>query len=348
MKRSYRRWAAGLLALTLILLTAAAAFNWAVDPCFLYRLPDRWRPVFFNERYQDAGLARNCPADTALVGTSMVANYRVGQVAAAYGGTAVKLTIPDGYFSEFDKVLSVLWRHDAPKRIVFSLDINILIRDESGRTAEMPDYLYDENPLNDLRYLLNKDTLYYSAYTLLANRRGTASTLDEAFTWDGTVGWSKETALAGYKRPAAAAETARTDLYFANADANLAILDRWIADHPDTEFDLFFPPYSILYWDKMQRQGDLDATFAAVERVMDDLLRQENVRLYFFASDRDIVTNLNNYCDYIHHSGKVCSRILELLQTDEYRVTPDNAGKLLEDWHKFVADYDYDSIWTTG
>ena len=54
-----------------------------------------------------AGLAKNVEADTVLVGTSMAANYRASQIEEAFGTSAVRLTIPDGYYSEFDQVLGL-------------------------------------------------------------------------------------------------------------------------------------------------------------------------------------------------------------------------------------------------
>ena len=72
MKRAYRRWVCSLLAGVLVMLALCAAVVYVVDPCLYYRIPDRWQPVFFSERYQMAGLARNVEADTVLVGTSML------------------------------------------------------------------------------------------------------------------------------------------------------------------------------------------------------------------------------------------------------------------------------------
>ena len=76
MKQAYRRWVCGLLARILALLAVCGAVVYVVDPCLYYRVPDKWQPVLFNERYQMAGLAKNVEADTVLVGTSMAANYR--------------------------------------------------------------------------------------------------------------------------------------------------------------------------------------------------------------------------------------------------------------------------------
>ena len=76
MKQAYRRWVCGLVAAVAALLALCAAVVYIVDPCLYYRMPEHWEPVFFSERYQAAGLAKNVEADTVLVGTSMAANYR--------------------------------------------------------------------------------------------------------------------------------------------------------------------------------------------------------------------------------------------------------------------------------
>lgn len=89
MDNAYKRWACGLLAVIFLLLAGCAAVVYRVDPCLYYRMPDSWEPVFFSERYQAAGMVRNVPADTVLLGTSMAANYRPSQVEAAFGTTAL-------------------------------------------------------------------------------------------------------------------------------------------------------------------------------------------------------------------------------------------------------------------
>ena len=200
MRQAYRRWVCGLLACLLTLLALCGAFVYAVDPCLYYRVPDKWQPILFNERYQMAGLAKNVEADTVLLGTSMAANYRASWIGETFGTPAVRLTIPDGYYSEFDRVMEVLFRAQSPERVIFGMDLNTLIRDESGVTSAMPDYLYNANPLDDIQYLLNKDTLYYSAYTLLSNRWGEGDTIDEGFTWDKDQWWNHMSALANYDK----------------------------------------------------------------------------------------------------------------------------------------------------
>lgn len=345
MKRAYRRWTCGLIAAAAALLAACAAVVYIVDPCLYYRMPEDWDPVFFNERYQAAGLAKNVEADTVLLGTSMAANYRASQIADTFGTTAVRITIPDGYFSEFDQVMDVLFRCQDPHRVIFGLDVNILVRDESGVTDAMPEYLYNANPLDDARYLFNKDNLYYSIYTLMANRWGQGETLDEGFTWDDTEWWNHMTALDAYDRPEPAAEQLSADAYLETAAANLDVVEGWITAHPDTEFDIFFPPYSILYWDKTIRLGQTEAVFAAMDLACERLLAHDNVTIYGFLMDGDIVLDLDNYCDHIHHSGAVCTRLLSMMAAGEYCLTEENARETMDRWRELVVHYDYEKFW---
>lgn len=345
MKQAYKRWVCGLLATCIALLAACAAVVYFVDPCLYYRIPENWDPVLFSERYQAAGLAKNVPADTVLMGTSMAANYRRSDIAETFGTTAVRITIPDGYLSEFDKTMNVLFDSQTPQRVIFGLDANILVRDESGLTSAMPDYLYNDNPLDDVKYLVNKDTLYYSVYVLMANRWDEADTLDEGFTWDGTVWWNHATALANYARPEIVQETVPADAYLAHASDNLAVVESWITAHPETEFDIFFPPYSILFWDKTARLGETDAMFAALELACERLLQYDNVQLYDFLMDPEIVLDLDNYCDYVHHSGAVCTQVLDKMAAGECRLTAENYQDTLAQWREFVVDYDYEKYW---
>ena len=152
-------------------------------------------------------------------------------------------------------------------------------------------------------------------------------------------------ALENYQRPEETAETLPEDAYAANVASNLSVLEGWIARHPETEFDIFLSPYSILFWDKVIRNGSVDAVFAAIRQVGQTLARYENARFYGYLMDAEIVTNLDNYCDYIHHSGDVCRRVLEKLRAEEGRLTEKNLEETLANWREFVVNYDYEKFW---
>lgn len=342
----HRRWARGFLAALLLLLTAAAAAVAVFDPCFYYRLPPEGEGIYFSERCQMAGLIRNVPADTVVMGTSMAANYRKSHIEEVFGGTGLRVTIPDGYLSEFDQAMSLLFREQSPERVLFGLDLNILVRDESGLTASMPGYLYDANPLNDLQYLLNKDMLYYSVYAPLARGWGEGQTLDEGFTWDEGIWWNHMTAMENYHRPDIAAETLPPDAFRENVAENFAVVRGWIEAHPEVDFRFFLPPYSILFWDRYGRLGEEDAYFDAIAQVCETLLPYENVRLYGFLMDGEIVEDLDNYCDYIHHSGDVSDTLLRKIAAGEDELTAENWETTVSAWREHVDAIDFERYWT--
>ena len=279
-QRAYQKWTRGLLLGLVLVLTACAAVVYRVDPCFYYRMPTDREPVFFSERYQTAGIVRNNPADVVLLGSSMTANCYGSQLETVFGGTGLRLTIPDGYFSEFDQVMGLLMRTHPPKRVLFAMDTNIFTRSPDGVTGAMPDYLYDSSTINDVKYLLNKDVLYYSLYALMAQRWDEGETLDKGFSWMDTVWWNHMTALEEYTRPDIAPEPMPRDGLLADAAKNLAVAASWAERYPEVEFDFYFSPYSILYWDKIGRQFDRRVLLVACrEAVLDRRNAAEVARL---------------------------------------------------------------------
>ena len=61
--------------------------------------------------------------------------------------------------------------------------------------------------------------------------------------------------------------------------------------------------------------------------------------------DPDIVLDLDNYCDYVHHSGAVCTQVLAKMAAGECRMTEENYRDTLAQWRDFVVDYDYEKYW---
>ena len=345
MNKTYQHWVCGFLAALLALLALCAGAVYIVDPCLYYRMPERWQPVFFNERYQTAGMVKHVPADTVIMGSSTTANYRAAWVEEVYESSGLRITIPDGHFSEFDQVMDLLYREHSPERIIFALDPNILMRDDRSVTGAMPEYLYNQNPLDDVKYLLNKDCLYYSVYVLLANRQGGGQPLDEGFTSDASGDWGKYAVLWSYDRPLVSEEQIPEDAYLAFVDENLSVMEGWFLAHPDTEFEVFLTPYSILFWDRVIRQGGLDACFKALERACETLTGYPNVHVHTMLFCEGMATGLGNYCDYIHYSGESANWVLRSIRGGKFLLKPENIGTALADWREFVVNYDYDSLW---
>ena len=338
-----KQWFLRTLAIVLAVLTLCAAVNIAADPFFYYRWDADGEGVFFNERYQSAGIARHAEVDTLLLGTSMVSNFRASYVEKTFGGTAAKISIPDGRFEEFTQILDTVYRKHSPQRVIFSLDPNIMVRDESALKNELPKYLYDGNPFNDLQYVLNKDTLMYSAFSLLSKSRGDAVSCDEAFTWDQNAGFSTNFVLVSYDRPEKAETEKLRSAFSENVAKNLSYVVSWAEEHPETEFIIYIPPYNILYWDKTARNGETDAVFGALQQCFETLLPIENVRLCQFLN-LEMVIHCSYYNDYIHFSGLGAQEVLKAMESGEYDVTQENMVETLRAVRTFQQEYDYEAL----
>jgi hypothetical protein len=95
-----------------------------------------------------------------------------------------------------------------------------------------------------------------------------------------------------------------------------------IAKHPDVQFDIYFPPYSILQWVAIR-----DASPATLQIVYDftgyasrRLLQLTNVTLHDFRDVSDVTHDLDNYSDVIHHSPAVDLQVLSWLADGKYLV----------------------------
>lgn len=345
MKNADVRWAALLLATALTLLALCAAAVYAVDPFFHYRAPDPEGEVWFDQRAQGAGLLRSQEYETILLGSSLAANYRPFWFDVFYETSTVKITFPNGGFREFSQALDYANTRRDVRRVIFGLDPNLLSRSPAEEPDQLPGYLYDENPWNDGRYLLNKDALMRSAYTVLQKARGETQTLQDAFVWDGNVSFNREEALGGYDRPEHREAAKPADYFRENYLANLREVTGWLEAYPDTEFIFYFSPYSILFWDKMDRLGETEAVLAMLDEVTEALLGYDNAELQFYMDDLEVITNLDNYADHIHVAGRVTYQMSRAMNTGEYRLTAENRRKRLDALREFVVDYDYDSLW---
>lgn len=345
MKNPKKRWTAALLLTFVVLLGLCGGTVRLVDPFFHYHDPDPEGEVWFDQRAQGAGLLRSQEYETVLMGSSLAANYRPFWFDVFYETSTVKVTFPNGGFGEFTRALDYACTQQDVERVIFGLDPNLLARDPAEEPDQLPEYLYDTNPWNDGQYLLNKDVLMRSGYTLLKKMSGETQSIQDAFVWDGNVFFSKELALAGYERPEATGETLAADAFLENSRANLERVTGWLEQYPDTEFIFFFSPYSILFWDKMNQLGQTEAMLTLLQETVETLLQYDNAELQFFMADTEVITNLENYADHIHVAGRVTYRMAQAMPTGQYRLTKETYVEVLDGLRDFVVHYDYEQIW---
>ena len=120
-----------------------------------------------------------------------------------------------------------------------------------------------------------------------------------------------------------------------------------VADaNPGTTFYLFLPPYSIAAWGMFYGEGNVLRYIEAQEIAAGMLTACDNVRLYSFSTDTDIVCDFDNYADRTHFTEEINSMILrEMAKEDSrYRLTEDDTEAYLAEMKELYLQFDYSSL----
>ena len=218
---------------------------------------------------------------------------------------------------------------------------NIFCRDKNTTRFEIPQYLYDDNIINDVKYLFNKDIfIQYTYYNIVNNiLQANKFNNDLAYNWNNNVRYGLEYVLSTYKSNPSNSELPAT-YYLSEYEENMKNITEYIEMYPNTKFKIFFPPYSILYY-KDKKEAIKEVT----RKVVEDLLKYENVELYYFQNIEEIITNFDNYKDYSHYSEKINYYMYECMcETGKHRITKQNYKEEIDNLYNLVSRYDYDKI----
>lgn len=349
MKHNSKLWSILCMVLVAIILAVPAVSTAVIDPYFHFHAPrEELSYPLNNQRYQNDGIVRHFDYDALITGTSMTENYKTSEFDALFGVNSVKVSYSGGSFPELMSNLEQALEHNPGlNTIILCIDQWFLF---SGREliqadGDYPLYLYDDNPFNDVEYLLNREVFWGSTLEVLTHtRQGLPTTsFDEYSSW--VYPYNAEIVLADYKRPEQEAPMPVTEEDTVRLrDTMENTLIKMAREHPDTEFILYFPPYSILNWDSWHRQGLFSRSLALHRLASELLLQQENIRLFSFHSDFRTVTDLNNYMDIVHHSDKINSLLLQRFHTGEYLLTKENYQQHWQEVEAFYSSFDYEAL----
>lgn len=331
-------------ALSSLALLAAAALVVAADPFFQYHKPiNGLYYLIDNKLCQNPGLARNFEYDSIITGSSMTVNFDTELFAEKLGLHTIKLSYDGAYPKDIDNILSLAQKSPNEIRAVF-LSIDILnYRAEPGITAyELPTYLYSDTVLDDIPYLLNKEVILDYIVRPQIEREGTP--LNEAY-WSWIYMWyGKDIVFQTYEAPSDFQPALPKDAF---ADRVAANLETYILPHiesmPDTEFTIFFPPYSVLYWYNRYTDGSLAAELQAEKQIIETLLAYPNVKIYYFQDDFNYITNLDNYCDYTHYRHEMNDYMTECFTGDSCRLSLENYNAVIDNMLSWTQSCDYQS-----
>lgn len=349
-----RLWSILALGLALGVLVLCAGATALIDPFFHYHapLPGLQYPID-NQRYQNDGILRSFSYDALIAGTSMTENFKASEFDALFGVSSVKVSLSGGNLEELGQELRrALMDNPRCSLVLLGLDAWHILPDQALIQADgdYPTYLYDDNLLNDVSYLLNKEILADHTIRVLTytHQGGQTTDFDSYSRWSEDYVYSPHAVLATYSRDA--------DLGYQEpyTDAQRQALEESLEDtllslareHPDVTFLCFFTPHSVLKWDRLLRTGRFDQQIEAYRQASDLLLAQENIRLYSFFSDFDLTTDLSRYKDISHYSGEVNTLLLTKIAGGAGQLTRETSREHWDCVDGFFRNYDYETLFS--
>ncbi|MCR4684317.1 MAG: hypothetical protein K5649_02505 [Lachnospiraceae bacterium] len=333
------------IAYTAVSLLLIASLVIIVDPFLHYHAPiGSLQAVETDERSAMIGVAQQMHYETALIGSSMSENFVASWFDDGhFGDSCVKICLQGAHFSDYEVILKEVCDHPEVKNIVFSLDNYLLTNNPDTYPVTIPSYLSNRNIPDDAYYVWNKSVVLEYIPKFLINNA--VETADDAYVWADEYDFSKYIARGVYntQRVLVPEEEKAFDTYFAYADAFLNSVTPYLEARPDITFYFYASPYSIYYWDDCVRHGNLTAEICTLERVYKQLLTHDNVRLFYFQNDYDLITDLDNYRDYSHFDQNVNYYMYECMRDGRFELTQDNYYDTLLEMNDFARDYDYES-----
>lgn len=338
------------LGITILALIAFAVPTIIVDPYFHYHAPlyGLEYPID-NQRYQNDGMLKHFKYDALIAGTSMTINFKTEEFDKLFDVNSLQVSFLGASYKEINNNVLTGLRYNPEIRIVLrGLDLSLLDKDKDYMKYELsryPTYLYDNNIFNDVSYVFNKSV--FDLNWEILEYKEQMKTLDvRENEKKSTETYSKEKVLSSFER------TPVSDTVKFEDNDRRRILDNvqqnitsTAEKYPDVTFYLFITPYNICYWDTVCRGGKLDYMLEAERVAIEEMLQYENIRLFSFADNPDIICNLDNYCDQAHYSPTINSEILKWMKNGEYELTIDNYEQHLSQIKVFFKVYDYDSIY---
>ncbi len=356
---SYRRWVFGtaLAAIAAFILTASLTIY--KDPFFHYHAPLKQynypQDVYpaNNERYLNDGITRHFTYDGIITGTSMTENFKTSEADRLFDARFIKVPFAGAKYKEINDNIKRAYQAGKDVRYVIrGLDYNALVTDKDAcdENFNYPDYLYNNNPFDDVSYILNKSVLLERTANVTRSDTGIGTNIDfDTYSnWNTYHGdeFGAAHVLATYRprktpKPPRSLTEEERQMLLENLQQNVTSL---ADEHPETTFYLFFAPYSICYWDILNNEGEMDWFFEVEQIAIEELLQHPNIKLYSFSDNFELTCNLEDYKDYLHYGEWINSEILIWIRNEEHLLTPENYQAYLDRVRNFYRSYDYASL----
>ena len=344
-------------------LLVMGVFVWTVDPLYHYHAPLFDLPVVLEDAvYQTAGAARNLAYDSAIVGTSMTENMHTSWFDEEMGWDTMKLSYSGARSSDLKAIFEQMSQKEGTlKNVVMDINDYQLVVPSWTKYVEHPEYLYDDSLLNDYEYLYNHDIIVRSAERCVDGLMGVEDNIDIAYTWEEDSLFGKQIVLEtsrSLREQHLQNKTSIAEAYLVSGalsddigeklkvcQENLDNIIPFLEENPETEVYVMIPPYSMLYWEEKVLSGELENILAIYAYAVEQLLQYDNVQVYYFQNEYDIITDLDNYRDSCHHRPEYNRYMFECIRDGKNEMTLENYKEMFTEMYCFAKDYPYADLW---
>lgn len=339
-----KRWFIGVISVACLFLLFMGIIIVIIDPFFHYHKPLKSMGYRIDlQRYQNDGILRNFDYDAVIIGTSTAENFKTSEMDMLFNSKTVKVPYSGAGLKEIHDALQRAIKSNSDlKIIVWGLNYHQIFQEKNYMPyKEYPTYLYDDNLVNDVKYIFNASVFQRSIkdvvfYTIQGND---TTNFDDYSNWNSVFKFGKEEVLK-WKVESPVAKGQRPNLE--NIEYNILSL---VISNPNIEFYFFWSPYSIATFNACNREKTLDDFFIAEKEAFQMILPYSNVHFFSLFDDFDIITNFNNFKDTGHCHEDINSYILKCMQKGNHQVTLENYEDYRQRCLMFYESYDYDSIY---
>ncbi len=344
-----KKWFLTMLAVFVCILLIVAALVIYVDPFFQYHKPLADFPYLVdNQLSQNPGMAKNMSYDSVILGSSMTVNFNTNWFEELMGLDTVKLNYSGAYPKDQANIMERIFSSDNQVKAVFlGVDVMTYTGGVDETKYPIPEYLYDDCVWNDAEYLWNKDVLLNYILRPLADPEKTDLATVYQSWWTDEY-YNIQWVMHNYEPPAKVEEETPADAYKEGVRANLETnIIPFIEQNPDTTFYIFFPPYSILYWNDVIQENHLEATLEEYLFIVQETIGYDNVRVFFFPNQEWIVTDLNNYADYTHYHRDINRYMTECFADGACEIkNRSQMEEALEEVRAMIDRFDFEGLFS--
>lgn len=351
---NFKKWVNIFIIELLGIVILSISFCIIVDPFFHYHKPlPQLFYVLNNERYQNDGILKHFDYDAIITGTSMTENFKTSEFNKLFNTNSIKVPFSGGTFKEMNDNIATAFRtNHQVKYVVRSLDTYKILSDKDEMRNDLgnyPEYLYNDNWLDDFQYFLNVDVAKSAVKiikTSIKNKEGGITSFDEYANWNDDYKFGAKYVLkkrTEYKKADKIEALTEKDKEIIKANIKQNVTDLAYA-HPETTFYYFFPPYSIACWGEEYEKGNLLKNIEIEQYAIELILECPNIKLFSFNTMADITTNLDNYKDTLHYGEWINSKMLEFMKNDVGLLTKENYKKYIEEEKSLYLNYPYNDL----